>query len=310
MGRPENRVELVRLYAALTWLLETSAALLPVENLEQTLNRYLVHLLDWLGAEQGSIMLRQADELVIVASRGLSPEVTPGMKVRLEDGPAGEAVAQGTPRLLHEPLLSRRTHHRPTSAMIIPIRARERIIGVLNVGKVSTARQFTPEELQMTSVLALQLAWILSNFEQMAQGTRERSEMSLSDENLIERMAVIVTRNGQLTREEGAEFGRALAGLAARIEHAVEILRQLMELVNPQASPENFRLTPRELEMLSYLGEGRSNAEIAKRCWISENTVKFHMKNLFRKLDVRDRGQAMMIARAMRGRVDGIRAVS
>ncbi len=310
MGRPENRVEFVRLYAALTWLIETSAALLPVQNLEQTLNRYLVHLLDWLGAEQGSIMLRQGDELVIVASRGLSPEVTLGMKVRLEDGPAGEAVAQGTPRLLHESLSSRRVHHRPTSAMIIPIRARERIIGVLNVGKVSATRQFTPEELQMTSVLALQLAWILSNFEPMAQGAREWSEISPSDQNLIERMALIVTRNGQLTREEGAELGRALAGLAARIEHAVEILRQLMELVNPQASSENFRLTPRELEVLSYLGEGRSNGEIAKQCWISENTVKFHMKNLFRKLDVRDRGQAMMIARAMRGRIDAIRPAS
>ncbi len=306
MGHPESRVELFRLYAALTWLLETSAALLPAQDPEETLNRYLARLLDWLGAEQGSVMLRQADELVIVASRGLNPEVTPGMKVRLGDGPAGMAVTQGTPRLLHEALPSSHTHHRPTSAMIIPIRARDRIIGVLNVGKVAGPRQFTPEDLQTTSILALQLAWILSNLELMAQGSGAGSEMNRSDENLIEQMALAVTRNGPLTQEEGVEFGRALAGLAARIEQAVEILRQLLELVNPQASPENFRLTTRELEILSCLGEGWSNAELAKRCWISENTVKFHMKNLFKKLNVRDRGQAVMIARAMRGRLSGV----
>ncbi len=232
------------------------------------------------------------------------------MKVRLEDGPAGAVVTQGTPRLLHEPLPSRRTHRRPTSAMIIPIRARDRIIGILNVGKVSGTRQFTSEDLQTTSILALQLAWILSNFELMAHGSRGWPETSRLDESLIERMALAVTRNGPLTQEEGAEFGRALAGLAARIEQAVDVLRRLMELVNPQISPRNFRLTPRELEVLSYLGDGCSNTEIAKQCWISENTVKFHMKNLFKKLDVRDRGQAMMLARAMRGRVNGIRPAS
>ncbi len=77
------------------------------------------------------------------------------------------------------------------------------------------------------------------------------------------------------------------------------LLRELVELVNPQALPADLHLAARELEIMGHLAEGRGNTEIAKQCWISENTVKFHLKNLFRKLGIRDRGQAMMIARAI-----------
>jgi DNA-binding CsgD family transcriptional regulator len=122
--------------------------------------------------------------------------------------------------------------------------------------------------------------------------------------DIIERLArTLATRTGSLTEDEGAEFGRALTELADRIQRAAELLRELVELVNPQALPTDLHLTARELEMLGHLAEGRTNAEIAKQCWITENTVKFHLKNLFRKLGVRDRGQAMMIARAARGRL-------
>ena len=122
---------------------------------------------------------------------------------------------------------------------------------------------------------------------------------------ILERVALTLTRrNAPLTAEEGIEFGRALAGLADRIEQAVGILRQLVEQVNPQALHDDLKLTPRELEMITHLAEGRTNAEIAKFCWISQNTVKFHLKNLFKKMGVRDRGQAMMIARAMHWRLE------
>lgn len=122
---------------------------------------------------------------------------------------------------------------------------------------------------------------------------------------ILERVAhTLSSRNVRLTAEEGVEFGRALADLADRIEQAVGILRGLVEQVNPQALNGDLDLTPRELEMLTHLAEGRTNGEIARHCWVSQNTVKFHLKNLFKKLGVRDRGQAMMIARAMHWRLE------
>lgn len=53
-------------------------------------------------------------------------------------------------------------------------------------------------------------------------------------------------------------------------------------------------LTDREMEVLSCIGEGLSNAEIASRLCLSEKTVKNHLTNIFKKLGVNDRTQALV----------------
>jgi DNA-binding NarL/FixJ family response regulator len=51
-------------------------------------------------------------------------------------------------------------------------------------------------------------------------------------------------------------------------------------------------LTTRELEILRLVAEGLSNSEMARRLWVTEQTVKFHLSNIYRKLDVSNRTQA------------------
>lgn len=53
------------------------------------------------------------------------------------------------------------------------------------------------------------------------------------------------------------------------------------------------RLTTREREVYSHVAAGRSNAEIARACYLSEKTVKFHVSNILRKLGVKNRLQAV-----------------
>ncbi len=55
------------------------------------------------------------------------------------------------------------------------------------------------------------------------------------------------------------------------------------------------RLTTREHELLSVLADGWTNLQIAARTGISENTVKYHLKNLYDKLDVRNRAMAVAL---------------
>ena len=55
-------------------------------------------------------------------------------------------------------------------------------------------------------------------------------------------------------------------------------------------------LTRRELEILSQLSNGLSNFEISKNLNISENTVKKHISNIFIKINVKDRTQALIYA--------------
>jgi DNA-binding NarL/FixJ family response regulator len=55
-------------------------------------------------------------------------------------------------------------------------------------------------------------------------------------------------------------------------------------------------LTPREQELLRYLGEGLGNREIAQAMGLSDHTVKFHLRSIYAKLGVRTRTEALSVA--------------
>jgi DNA-binding NarL/FixJ family response regulator len=54
-------------------------------------------------------------------------------------------------------------------------------------------------------------------------------------------------------------------------------------------------LTEREMQVLTGMSRGRSNAEIGKELFLSEDTVKTHARRLFRKLGAADRAQAVAV---------------
>lgn len=66
-----------------------------------------------------------------------------------------------------------------------------------------------------------------------------------------------------------------------------------MKLAERLSSPQ---LTERERQILNLMVKGKSNAEMGGELFISENTIKFHINNILLKLDVKNRGQAIVAA--------------
>jgi DNA-binding NarL/FixJ family response regulator len=66
--------------------------------------------------------------------------------------------------------------------------------------------------------------------------------------------------------------------------------------IEPQPTPADEDdasvLTRREFEILQLVAEGHSNAQVGRMLWVTEQTVKFHLSNIYRKLDVSNRTEA------------------
>lgn len=68
------------------------------------------------------------------------------------------------------------------------------------------------------------------------------------------------------------------------------------QLVSPSQPAVDFQLTDRELEVLVLLAEGMTNHQSAQRLSISVSTLKFHMNNIYEKLGVQTRSEALVLA--------------
>lgn len=120
--------------------------------------------------------------------------------------------------------------------------------------------------------------------------------VSDSDDDLF--VAVKSGAHGYLLKNLNAsEFFEMLDGLrrgeaAMTRQTTSRLMKGFTDFSSQQAEPvEN--LTQRELELLRLVAEGLSNKAIARMLSISENTVKYHVRNILQKLGVQNRTQAV-----------------
>jgi DNA-binding NarL/FixJ family response regulator len=95
------------------------------------------------------------------------------------------------------------------------------------------------------------------------------------------------------------EAVRVIAGGEALLAPTItrRLIAEFARLRPRQVRPEALsELTPRETEILGLVAEGLSNREIAERLVLSDETVKTHVSHVLRKLGLRDRAQAVVVA--------------
>jgi LuxR family maltose regulon positive regulatory protein len=98
-------------------------------------------------------------------------------------------------------------------------------------------------------------------------------------------------------RAAQAKTEPSLSAYATRIIHAAQTM-PVPTRKSAAPAPEREQLTQRESELLRCLSEGMSNRDIAVALSVSETTVKWHLKNIFGKLSVSNRVQAVRAAQA------------
>jgi DNA-binding NarL/FixJ family response regulator len=92
--------------------------------------------------------------------------------------------------------------------------------------------------------------------------------------------------------------------LLAAVRGELSIPRRLLPdiiakaLATPKRREEEFNLTPRELDVLTAVGDGKAAKEVGAELHISKRSVDAHLRSIYRKLDVTNRVQAVNKARA------------
>ena len=127
--------------------------------------------------------------------------------------------------------------------------------------------------------------------------------LSMHDERVFAQRALQSGANGYVGKHEDSQIiitavRRVLSGKTHVSEAVNDML--LASLAGPATTktrpPGLARLSDRELEILQLLVDGRSNAQLARMLWVTEQTVKFHLSNIYRKLGVSSRAEASRMA--------------
>ena len=124
------------------------------------------------------------------------------------------------------------------------------------------------------------------------------------------RVAVIVLATTMDPEWLDAIFAAGAAGAISKATHPAALATLVRETIDghvvhlyksssgvraarPAAvAAEHSPLTSRELEVLQLVAAGATNGEIAQKLWVTEQTVKFHLSNVYRKLEVGNRTEA------------------
>ncbi len=159
--------ELISKYEELTVLYESAETVATVMNLEEVSSRILDQAAEILEVDHASLMLvdDSGEYLDVVAARGLREDTAGKVRVPVGDGISGTVAETGKPILIEDlgnhPTFSRdsRSDDSWTSLISVPLKVRDRVLGVLNVNNKKSGEPFSSGDLKMLMALA-QLAAI------------------------------------------------------------------------------------------------------------------------------------------------------
>ena len=175
-------------------------------------------------------------------------------------------------------------------------------IGIRVTGKTTSPRQaLTLVEETRPDLLVAELGH--------ANGGADRATFLAKARQLVPHLRTIVLSVHADSHHIDAALGAGAAAYVVKTAHADDLASAVRQAfkhsvyvagtrsASPIAPPTESNisdagLTRREREILQLVAEGHSNAQLARMLWVTEQTVKFHLSNIYRKLDVSNRTEA------------------
>ena len=152
----------------------------------------------------------------------------------------------------------------------VPLQLGTEVIGM--IGVANKRKSYGPDDERLLSTFANQVAVAIDN-----AGLYQRQQ------EMIVRLQQLHEHLSKAERDELVALERERMAAAFRVDPG-------------QTTPARPRLNDSQQEILRLLTEGLSNKEIASRIHLSENTVKTHIQEILRRLEVRNRVQAAVRA--------------
>ena len=97
-----------------------------------------------------------------------------------------------------------------------------------------------------------------------------------------------------ITRKKNRKVEKEFRQIKAELEQYIAANQRLSQQQRKIEEPYLNGLSDRQREIVNYLAEGLSNREMAERLFVSENTVKYHIKNIYQQLEIKSRKELLI----------------
>ncbi|WP_456461208.1 LuxR C-terminal-related transcriptional regulator [Lutibacter sp.] len=181
----------------------------------------------------------------------------------------------------------------------------------LNSHKIATAfNDSIVNEASQKSIISMQVEYETAKKDAQIQELAKENELSKNEAQKSFNRLIIISSLGlvgiivllYLLRLYRKNSDLELENKNSELQNYVLQVKELKEKAISKNFSENFSefgLSKREIEVLQYISEGLSNDEISEKIFVSNNTIKTHIKNIYSKLDVKNRIQAIKKIKAI-----------
>ncbi len=212
---------------------ELSHALIANFDLPRLLDLIVTTAIEVTDADRGSVMLLDDDQqvLTIKAAKGIRKELIASTRLKLGEGISGRVALTGKPLLLspangHADLdPDRQREDEISSAISVPLRIEDRVVGTLNVNESSRPTEFTSDDLSALAIFADQAALALEKA-QLYRDSQQQLEKLLSVLDELSRTQAQLVHSEKL-----ASLGVLAGGVAHEINNPLMVILGRTELM-------------------------------------------------------------------------------